>query len=179
MNHQPFEKMLLDDGELSPIEKEKLMQHLTICPQCAKLEQSLRTLDHEFKSTVVVAPAAGFATRWQENLPARRRQHEREQTRIILISMAVTFVATSITLAAFLLPPISPITIIANLFTDMVKLINSISQFWNFTISFFRAVPAGLSIGIALSISVWLSITLLAWGISLYRITSKGIRTTS
>ena len=179
MNHQPYEEMLLGDSKLSPVEKDKLMQHLTICPQCAKLEQSLRTLDHEFKTTPVASPAPGFTMRWQASLPARRKQHEREQTRIILISMAVTLVASSITLAAFLLPPISPISIFANLFSDMVRLVNMVSQFWSFVFSFFKAIPTALSIGIVLSISTWLSITLLAWGISLYRITSKGIRVTS
>jgi hypothetical protein len=178
MNHKPYRTMLLDDKPLAPIEKEELSQHLASCPQCAQLDSSLRTIDREFKSAAMVAPAAGFTSRFQASLPARRKQHEQEQTRIIIISMASTAVATCITLAGFLLPAISPITILANLFADLVQLVNTVTQFWTFIGSFFHAVPTGLSIGIALTISVWLSFTVLLWGITLYRITLKGIRTT-
>jgi hypothetical protein len=125
-----------------------------------------------------VSPAIGFTSRWQASLPARRKKHEHEQTRIILISMASTVVATCITLAAILLPNISPITVFVNLFTDVIRLVNSIVQFWSFIGSFFSAIPAGLTIGILFTISVWLSLTLLAWGITVYRITLKGLRST-
>jgi hypothetical protein len=176
MNHQPFEDLLLDDAPLSPAEKESLSQHLAVCPQCARLEQSLRALDHEFKATPAVSPAIGFTSRWQASLPARRIRHEREQTRIILISMATTVVATCITLAAFLLPNVSPITVFVNLFTDLIKLVDAIAQFWKFVGSFFSAIPASLTIGILVTLSFWLSLTVLAWGLTLYRLTSKGIR---
>jgi hypothetical protein len=176
MNHQPYEDLLLDDAPLTPGEKELLGQHLAVCLQCARLEQSLRALDHEFKMAPAVSPAIGFTSRWQASLPARRIKHEREQTRIILISMAATVVATCITLAAFLLPNISPITVFVNLFTGLIKLVNSVIAFWGFVGSFFNAIPTSLTIGILATISVWLSLILLAWGITLYRITSKGIR---
>jgi hypothetical protein len=176
MNHQPYEDLLLDDAPLTPGEKEMLSQHLAVCPQCARLEQSLRALDHEFKVAPAVSPAVGFTSRWQASLPARRKKHEREQTRIILISMASTVVATSITLAAFLLPDISPITVFVNLFTDLIKLVDAIAQFWKFVASFFNAIPTSLTIGILAIISFWLSLTLLAWGITFYRITLKGLR---
>ena len=77
MNHQPYENMLLDDRQLTPDEKEKLAQHLEVCPQCTRLEQSLRALDHEFKGAEILAPAVGFSSRWQASLPAWRKQHER------------------------------------------------------------------------------------------------------
>jgi len=178
MNHQPYENLLLDDAPLTPSEKEMLSQHLAACPQCARLEQSLRALDHEFKVATAISPAIGFTSRWQASLPARRKIHEREQTRIILISMVTTVVATCITLAAFLLPNISPIAAFVNLFTDMVKLVYSVAQFWSFIGSFFSALPTGLTIGILSIISVCLSLTLLAWGITVYRITLKGLRST-
>jgi hypothetical protein len=178
MNHQPYENMLLDDRQLTPDEKEKLAQHLEVCPQCTRLEQSLRALDHEFKGTEILAPAVGFSSRWQASLPAWRKQHEREQTRIILISMVSTAIASGITIGAILLPDLSPITVFANLFADLVRLVNMVSQFWFFIGSFFNAAPAGLSIGIAVTISIWLGFTLFTWGITLYRITLKGIRTT-
>lgn len=179
MNHQPFEDMLLDDRKLSASEKEKLTQHLAVCPNCAKLEHSLRSLDHEFKAAPVAMPEAGFSARWQASLPARRKQHEHEQTRIILISMAVTVVATGITLGAFLLPPISPISIFANFVAALAKLISSVTGFWAFIGAFLKAAPKGLSIGLILSITTWISIILFAWGISIYKLTLKGMETGS
>ncbi|MHC1740041.1 MAG: anti-sigma factor [Anaerolineaceae bacterium] len=178
MNHQPFENMLLDEISLSQNEKEKLDQHLAVCPQCARLDNSLRTLGHEFKTAPVIEPPIGFSSRWQASLPARRQHKEREQTRIILLSMAATVAAACITLAAFLLPNISPITILAQLFADLVRLVSAITEFWSLVGSLFKAIPTGVSIGIVLTVSSWIGITLLAWGITLYKITWKGIRTT-
>jgi len=178
MNHQPYENWLLDEKILTPAEKEQLGQHLAGCPQCARMEESLRMLDREFRAIPAVAPPAGFSTRWQGSLANRRRKQQREQTRIILISMAATSVAVGITAAGFLLPRVSPITFVANILTDVVKLVNAVSQFWLFVSSFLAAAPASLSIGITVTIILWTSLTLLAWGISLYRITLKGIRTT-
>lgn len=176
MNHQPYEDMLLDERELSIKEKDSLTQHLLECPQCAKLEKSLRVLDHEFRSTPVVAPAPGFSERWKTSLPERRKQHERQQTRIILISMAVTAVATGITLAVFLFPPISPISIFANILSGLLMLVNTVIDFWVFVGAFLQAAPKGLSIGLVLSVTTWISIILLAWGISMYKITLKGVK---
>ena len=176
MNHQPYEEMLLEDRPLSPSEKEKLSQHLAKCPQCTKLEKSLRILDHEFKVAPVVAPEVGFSSRWKDSLPARRQQQRKEQNRIIYISMAATALATGITLAAFLLPPISPITIVINLFADLVRLVSEITQFLQFIGTFLKAAPTALTVGVLLTLSTWISITLLAWGISIYRITLKGVR---
>ena len=178
MNHQPYENWLLDEKTLNPSEKEKLDQHLANCPKCARLEQSLRTLDHEFKTIRMVNAPENFSSRWQANLADRRKAHQSEQTRIIFISLSFTIVVASITVAAFLQPKVSPIAVFANLLSALVDLVNSISQFWTFIISFLEAAPVNLSIGIALTISLWLILTLLAWGISLYRITSKGIRAT-
>jgi hypothetical protein len=177
MNHQYFENLLLEDRALTPEEKEKLGKHLSICTKCTDFEQSLRALDHEFKLTSVASPSAGFTARWQANLPDRRKQHEAEQKRIISISMGATIVATGITLAVFLLPKVSPITVLANLFADFVSLVDLVTNFWSFIGSFFNAIPTSFSIGILATISIWLTITLLAWGITLYRITLKGIRT--
>jgi hypothetical protein len=179
MNHQPYENWLLDKKSLTPAEKERLAQHLAVCPQCAQFEHSLHFLEHEIKAMQPISAPEGFCARWQSSLPERRKKHEREQSRIIIISMASTTAAVCMTLAAFLLPQISPITVMANLLSGMVKLVNSISQFWSFVTSFLEAAPTSLSIGIALTVSIWLSLTLLAWGISLYRITSKGIRAVS
>lgn len=178
MKHQPYEELLLREEPLSENEKAKLTQHLAICPQCARLEKSLQVLDHEFRTEPVIEAPLGFSARFKESLPARRKQKEREQRRIIIISMAFTVVAVLITLGVFLLPPLSPIQIFANTFSEVAKVVDSVTGFWTFVFRFFNAIPAKLSISLAVMIIGWIVFMLSAWGIALYRITLKGFRTT-
>jgi hypothetical protein len=178
MNHQYYENLLMERENLAPTQKGKLDQHIEECAQCARLDQSLRVVDHELRTAAVIAPPPGFTARWQASLPEKRKKKEQEQKRIIIISMVSSTVAALITVGAFLLPPVSPITILTDLFTDFVQLVNHVTQFWNFVGHFFTAVPTGLSIWIIASTLMWVSLTMLAWGIALFRIARKGIRAT-
>lgn len=178
MNHQPYETWILDDYQVTLEEKTKLDRHLADCPKCTRLARSWTAAKQEIKLAPVIAAPAGFSQRWQNSLAARRIELKRQQTRTMLISLISTAVAVSITLGVLLLPAISPITVMVNFFSGLIKLVNSVSQFWIFLSSFLKAAPTEMVIGLGLMLSLWVSITTLAWGISLYRITLKGIRTT-
>jgi len=178
MNHRYYENLLMERENLTPVQKGELDQHIAQCTQCARLDQSLRVVDHELKTAAVIAPPPGLNARWKASLPESRKKNEQEQKRIIIISMVSSTLAALITLGAFLLPPVSPITIMTDLFTDFVQLVDQVTQFWSFVGHFFNAVPTGLSVWIIVSTLMWVSLTLLAWGITLLRIARKGIRAT-
>ncbi len=178
MNHQPYEAWILEDIQISPKEKRILDQHLAECPHCAHLAQSWTDARQMIKTAPVVSAPVGFSQRWQNNLEARKLAHKKHQTRIMILSFVVTAVAVLITLGAFLLPPISPITILVNILSALVKLVSAVTQFWFFVGSFIQAAPKGLVLGLLTLIMLWVGITIIAWSVSLYRITLKGIRTT-
>ncbi len=70
MDHQPFETWLLNDERLNPEQDRDLRGHLRTCVQCAALARANLSL----RSAPVIAPAEGFALRFQVRLAAQRKQ---------------------------------------------------------------------------------------------------------
>lgn len=75
MNHQPFETWLLDDKHLSKTEKRDLDAHLRDCRVCSTLAETGLAL----RSARVIAPAAGFTTRFQQRLAAQKVAERRRR----------------------------------------------------------------------------------------------------
>jgi hypothetical protein len=73
MNHRPFEDWLLDDQLLDPAQKRELDVHLRTCKSCSAIAESNLAL----RSARLVAPAPGFAVRFQERLVLARRAQRR------------------------------------------------------------------------------------------------------
>lgn len=69
MNHRPFEDWMLENQALTPEHKRDLQSHLRTCTQCAALAE----VNLALASARVVAPAAGFADRFQVRLAAQRQ----------------------------------------------------------------------------------------------------------
>ena len=68
MNHRPFEDWLLNDMPISPEQKRELDAHLRTCTYCAALIETGKALS----SVKMVSPAAGFTSRFQTRLAARK-----------------------------------------------------------------------------------------------------------
>ena len=68
MNHRPFEDWLLNDMPISPEQKRELDSHLRTCTYCAALIETGKALS----SVKMVSPAAGFTSRFQTRLAARK-----------------------------------------------------------------------------------------------------------
>lgn len=74
MNHQPFEEWLLNDKNLTSIEKRELDLHLRTCIHCTALSATGLAL----RSANVAAPAPGFVMRFQQRLIAQKiAEHRR------------------------------------------------------------------------------------------------------
>lgn len=73
MDHQPYNKWLLDDERLTPDQVRDMRVHLRNCPDCAALERANLAL----RSAPVTAPAAGFTLRFQTRLAAQRKTQQR------------------------------------------------------------------------------------------------------
>jgi hypothetical protein len=75
MNHQPFEEWLLNDKNLTPAETRELDLHMRTCVHCTALSATGLAL----RSANVVAPAAGFAHRFQQRLAAQKIAERRRR----------------------------------------------------------------------------------------------------
>lgn len=84
MDHRPYEDWLLDDERLSLEQERDLRAHLRNCPTCTALSQANLAL----RSSSVIAPAEGFALRFQVRLAAQHKV-QRRQTIIGLCLLAV------------------------------------------------------------------------------------------
>jgi len=83
MDHQPFENWLLNDERLTPEQDRELRVHLRTCPTCNTLARA----NFSLRSSAVIAPAPGFAQRFQVRLAAQRKV-ERRRTIIGLFLLA-------------------------------------------------------------------------------------------
>jgi hypothetical protein len=69
MDHRPFEDWLLNNQTLSADENRQLNTHLQGCSSCTALAE----VNLALKSVKMVAPAAGFADRFQIRLEAQKK----------------------------------------------------------------------------------------------------------
>jgi anti-sigma factor RsiW len=178
MNHQPYETWILDESELSTPQKRELLEHLEKCPKCAGLDKNWNTARMEVKSMPVVSAPVGFSHRFHASLAHRRKLTERQQARVLLISLVSSGVAILITLGIFLLPQTSMISVMVNFVSTLLKLINSITQLWIFLSSIVKTAPTGFLVVVGLFSSLMISLISVAWAFSFYRITMKGVKVT-
>ncbi len=85
MEHRPFETWLLNDERLTPEQDRELRLHLRECNQCARIARSNLAL----RAAPVIAPANGFALRFQARLEAQRKvQRRRAIFGVILLALS-------------------------------------------------------------------------------------------
>jgi len=75
MNHQPFEEWLLNDKNLTTVEKRDLDLHLRTCTYCTALAETGLAL----RAAPVIPPAAGFTMRFQQRLAAQKVAERRRK----------------------------------------------------------------------------------------------------
>jgi hypothetical protein len=174
MNHQPFETWILEESELSQVQKQEYLKHLELCPKCASLEKHWKAARQEIKLMPVVEAPSGFAKHWQASLADRRRAHELQQTRTLLIILVSSIVAVLITLGIFLLPHTSMVSLLVSMLTGFMQVVNSISEIWTFITSVVRFAPPSFLISVGVIVSLCTSLISIIWVVSFYRITMKG-----
>ncbi len=79
MNHQPFEKLILQDEPLLNTEQEQLSDHLNDCDSCRMLSLSWKAVDWQLQQSELAAPADGFADRWMVRLDKDRKRAFKRQ----------------------------------------------------------------------------------------------------
>jgi len=84
MDHRPYEDWLLNDERLTPEQDRELRAHLRNCLTCTTLARANLSL----RSAAVIAPADGFALRFQTRLIVQRKVQQR-RTLIGLFLLAI------------------------------------------------------------------------------------------
>lgn len=166
MNHQPFEDWLLNDKKLTEAEKRELDSHLWICTHCAALSETGFAL----RAARVVAPAPGFAARFEMRLAAQKIAERRRRLWGLLL-LVLTGVGLFGWLAvpyvyAFLLSPVEWITAGIGYFLFVVT---SLQVFTEMISVFLKIIPDILPPYVWMVVASALAGFSLLWTISIWR----------
>lgn len=176
MNHQPFENWILDDEKISPQEQELLTRHIKECPGCYQLQNSWNKVRSQIESSPVKQAPSGFVNRWTNNFAKRQKEQERKQARTLLISLTSGIGAVAIAMAIILLPDFSLISVLVGFLGAIVKIFSGIESLWSFMRSFVTTAPTITLVIGGLFTAGWISLAAFAWGVSIWRISTKGVQ---
>lgn len=176
MNHQPYENWILDEVQISSQEQDSLKEHLKECPECYKLYHSWNKVQTELKTIPVQPAPAGFMRRWKYEFASRQREQERRQARTLFISLASGAGAVLIALAVILLPDFSFISLLVRFLTTIVKLFSGVESIISISRNLIDSAPTITLVISGLFVAGWISLAVFAWGLSIYRITTKGVK---
>ena len=175
MNHQPYENWILDDIQITAEEQDSLNQHLKECPECFQLQRSWSKMQTQLKSAPVTPAPAGFVNRWKTGLASRQKEQEKRQARTLLISLGSGAFAIMIALAVILLPNFSFISLIVGFLTILVKMASGLQSLWMIVSNLVSSASTSTLVIAGLLLAGWISLAALVWGLSIWRITSKGV----
>ena len=170
MNHQPFEKWLLDGAALDPTQQQQLQDHLKRCKRCCRLACNLPRLEQKLAAAPVAKPRAGFAQRFQATLAARQAARQRRQIWSISLS------GLSVGLAIYIyqiLPDLSRLsigTIFSSLINSALTLAAELLHFGQISSYVLMRVPPAVPLAVWVSLTTVFLILSLIWVLALGRI---------
>ncbi len=170
MNHQPFEKWLLDGAALNPAQQQQLQEHLKRCKRCRRLACNLPRLEQKLAAVTVLQPRVGFAQRFQASLAARQAARQRRQIWSISLS------GLSVGLAIYIyqiLPDLSNLTI-GTIFSSLVNsaftLAAELLRFRQISSYILMRVPPAIPLAVWVSLTTVFLVLSLIWVLALGRI---------
>ena len=105
MNHQYFVDLIFKDPQdLSAEQALSLQEHMDGCEHCEALAFSYRHLESAISDSGVIAPAPGFAARWEARYEAERSRIHRFQIVAMLAVVGGTLVLLFSTLLFLIWP---------------------------------------------------------------------------
>lgn len=172
MNHQPFESWLLDEKPISHEQRRELDLHVRTCTYCSALLETGKLLS----SARPVSPAAGFASRFEVRLTARKLEDRRRR-----FWGALLFTLGGIGLFVWLAGPV-----LASFFASPAGWISALVEWGIFFITTVQAMTEAGSVLVRvlpglLSPFAWMVLLSagagmsLLWSISIWRFAHRGI----
>jgi cation transport ATPase len=170
MRHQPYEKWILEDEELDPVEQKELRSHLETCHTCDSFAKAHTRVGHILSRVESMPAPSGFTARWTNSLAARKREQEQKQARAMLISFASLAIGILLAAGILLLPEFSLIALTARTLTVGVNVLNGLQGFWSTLTHLVRSVPPGMVIFASVFISSWIIFACVLWGVSIWKL---------
>lgn len=153
MNHLPFKEWLLSEEPLTQEQNRAFQEHLSDCADCRQTQDSWAEVHNLFQHTPQLAPAAGFADRWQSRLAARRVKRQRLQLGLALaagiILVLVILLLLSTQLSAIFQSPMQFLLVCLAQLASLFVLVSSVQDY---LVIFFKSFPLIPLIGLVLAV---------------------------
>lgn len=142
LTHQPFNEWLLADEPLTVEQAQQLQEHLHSCEKCRKQQLAWMGVQHLVRATGQVAPAPGFAFRWQVRYAARRLERQRRIAWWFFVVMASLALALIGLLGWQVLTALTaPDQIMTGLSHFYTRLITTLENIWFLAGTVLRILP--------------------------------------
>jgi anti-sigma factor RsiW len=174
MNHQPFETWLVDEVTITPEQETALQAHLEVCPHCRQIKTGWQAARSSLQTAPLVRPAPGFSQRFSATLAERRaREIHRRQIRRLILGLTLGLVISIGLLGGIIFSVASPVDL-------MVKgagaVTGILSGFIRIEHLLFSALQQPWVLGIWILATSGISILVVGWMITLWRISSQGVQ---
>jgi hypothetical protein len=170
MNHQPFEKWLLDGATLDKAQHIQLQEHLKACKTCRRLACCLPRMEQKLTSTPAVEPRPGFAVRFQTSLPARQAARQRRQ----IWSMILSGFSVGLAIAIYQILPelarLSPGQVFSSFVNGSLVTISSLMHLEQVAGYVLMRIPPSVPLAVWVSLTVVFLILSIVWVLALGRI---------
>lgn len=174
MSHQPFETWILDQETLPMGDRRSLQTHIETCQQCQRIYRKWNAAQRELRAHRMIAPTAGFVTRWQSSLAERRAREQRKQAWRAFVAFLGAAVFILLVLVTYVMMTSSPSDWLAAFIhsastsLDFFNLVAYVARTW------ISNTPLVFNIALWIYASVTLCFLSLAWIFALWRTSKVG-----
>ena len=175
MSHQPFENWILEIETLPMDDRRSLQTHMETCQQCQRIYRKWHAAQHELRTRKIIAPAPGFAARWQSSLASRRAREQRRQAWRIFSAFMATAMFVLLVLVGYVMMTSSPSDWLAGFIRSASTSMGVVNLFTFLARAWFSNTPLVLHIALWIYVSVSLCFLSLAWIFALWRTSKVGV----
>ncbi len=177
MDHQPFEKMIIENAPRNAAQERLLQEHLQICPSCRKLANGWAAVHTQMRASRHVSPRSGFTNRWQADLASRRIYQQKLQTRRTLLGFGSAAVLLFFVLLGYLAWNAAPIDWLVTLMNAGLRILSNLQHLQQVALTWFSAVPVSIPLTAWILVSTGVVFLVAGWLFTLWRITMQGATT--
>jgi hypothetical protein len=175
MSHQPYETWILDQQALSNDDRRALQTHIDECQQCLHLERRWQMVHQELTTHRMVAPAPGFARRWQSGLAERKIREQRKQAWKIAGLLLAAALFMLLLMTAYTLATTSPTDWLIALARTVSSTSEGINLGIHFVQSWLTSTPLAMNIVLWIYLTICICLLTLLWMLVLWRTNLVGV----
>jgi hypothetical protein len=175
MNHQPFERWILEPQVMSGSQHIELEKHLEGCEACRRLQMGWAAASVELKSPGMAAPRVGFANRWKSSVGERRLREQRKQAWRLFLSCSGAAAAVFVFFVVYLFSTTTPVEWIQAGVRMVSSSVGLVGAFRDVTMTWLQYTPPALNVALWISLALTFCALTFLWVFALWRTSLGGV----